>query len=126
MSMSKFCTACGAELEDNAVFCDECGAKQIQQPSNNMPANKQINGTVVQDESQMRQSGFGIASFIFGIISIITLGSFYFPEIIGIAFGIAGLKDKSKKHGMAKAGLIMSIIGTVILILLFVLIFALA
>lgn len=124
--MSKYCIACGAELEDNAVFCDECGAKQeTQQPSNNMSVNEQMANTAVQSETKMRQSGFGIASFIFGIISIITLGSFYFPEIIGIAFGIAGLKDKSKKHGMAKVGLIMSIIGTVILILVFVFIFAL-
>ena len=26
--MSKKCMQCGAELEDNALFCDECGAQQ--------------------------------------------------------------------------------------------------
>lgn len=26
--MSKRCIKCGAELEDQAIFCDECGAKQ--------------------------------------------------------------------------------------------------
>ena len=26
--MSKKCMKCGAELEDNAFFCDECGAQQ--------------------------------------------------------------------------------------------------
>ena len=27
--MSKKCIKCGAELDDIAVFCDECGTKQI-------------------------------------------------------------------------------------------------
>ena len=26
--MSKKCISCGVELEDEAVFCDECGAQQ--------------------------------------------------------------------------------------------------
>lgn len=26
--MSKKCIYCGAELEDDALFCDECGKKQ--------------------------------------------------------------------------------------------------
>lgn len=29
--MSKFCMKCGAMLEDDAVFCDECGARQENQ-----------------------------------------------------------------------------------------------
>ena len=32
MTMSKKCIQCGAELEDEAMFCDECGAKQIVEP----------------------------------------------------------------------------------------------
>lgn len=125
--MSKFCSECGTELEDDAVFCDECGAKQeIQQVSYNMPVKGQATNVGIGDEGKKQQSGFGIASFIFGIISIVTFGAFYFPEIIGIAFGIAALKDKTKKHALAKAGLIMSIIGTVIVILIFIFLFALA
>lgn len=121
--MSKYCRTCGAEIEDNAVFCDECGTRQeMQQPSKNMPTKRQMNDTDIYTENKIKQSGFGIASFVFGIISIITLGVFYFPEIIGIVFGIVGIKDKSKKHGMAKAGLIMSIASTIILILLFVIV----
>lgn len=121
--MSKYCRTCGAEIEDNAVFCDECGTRQeMQQPSINMPTKRQMNDTDIYTENKIKQSGFGIASFVFGIISIITLGVFYFPEIIGIVFGIVGIKDKSKKHGMAKAGLIMSIASTIILILLFVIV----
>ena len=94
----------------------------MQQNSHNVQENEKTKKGAVEGK---QQSGFGIASFIFGIMSIITFGTFFFPEIIGIAFGIAGIKDKSKKTGLAKAGLIMSIIGTVILILMFVLVFAL-
>lgn len=121
INMSKFCSECGTELEDDAAFCDECGAKQeMQQVSYNMPVKGQMNNMDIQDENKKKQSGFGVASFIFGIISIFTFGALYFPEIIGIGFGIAALKDKTKKHGLAKAGLIMSIIGMVIVILVFI------
>ena len=30
--MSKFCTTCGAQLDDNATFCTSCGATQGEQP----------------------------------------------------------------------------------------------
>lgn len=125
--MSKFCSKCGTELEDNAVFCDECGAKQVEeQVAYSQQTQVQLNNGNDVIENKKQQSGFGIASFIFGILSIVTLGTFCFPEIIGIVFGITALKDKTKKHGLAKAGLIMSIIATVIVILMFVIIFALA
>ena len=29
--MSKLCIYCGAELDDDCVFCDECGKKQDEQ-----------------------------------------------------------------------------------------------
>lgn len=31
--MSKICKQCGAQLEDNMVFCDKCGAKQDAEPA---------------------------------------------------------------------------------------------
>lgn len=30
--MSKFCTTCGAQLDDGATFCTSCGAAQQEQP----------------------------------------------------------------------------------------------
>ena len=30
--MSKFCTTCGAQLDDSATFCTSCGAAQQEQP----------------------------------------------------------------------------------------------
>lgn len=32
MFMSKFCTTCGAQLDDGATFCTSCGAAQQEQP----------------------------------------------------------------------------------------------
>ena len=64
----------------------------------------------------MKQSGFGIASLILGILGF--LGScFVFgivPSILGIILAIIGLCQKDRAKGTAIAGLILSIIGTAI------------
>ncbi len=36
--MSKFCTTCGASLDDNATFCTSCGASQSPAQNNQTPA----------------------------------------------------------------------------------------
>lgn len=36
--MSKFCTTCGAQLDDNATFCTSCGATQGEQPKQDSAA----------------------------------------------------------------------------------------
>lgn len=67
-------------------------------------------------ETQKKQSGFGIASLVLGIISIITacfmLG--IIPGILGIIFAIVGLCSKNRSAGTAIGGLICSIIGVII------------
>ena len=47
--MSKFCTLCGAELNDNASFCTSCGAKQNteNQAGPNVNANNQSDAAAV-------------------------------------------------------------------------------
>lgn len=100
--MSKFCVKCGIKLEDATVFCDVCGARQM--VHNVEKQEKKILNT----ESN---SKLGIASFIFGIISLISCGSLIIPEILGIVFAVIDLRDKTRKHGLTKAGLIMSIIA---------------
>ena len=45
--MSKFCTSCGAELNDNATFCTNCGAQlgsQPQQPGANAQTTQNFQG----------------------------------------------------------------------------------
>ena len=64
----------------------------------------------------MKQSGFGIASLILGILGF--LGScFVFgivPGVLGIVLAIIGLCQKDRAKGTAIAGLVLSIIGTAI------------
>ena len=64
-------------------------------------------------EEQKRQSGFGIASFILGIIGMCTscmvIG--IIPSIIGAAFSIVALSMKDRKNGFALVGLMCSIAG---------------
>jgi hypothetical protein len=70
-----------------------------------------------------KNEGFGIASFVLGIVSIVLAWTFY----IGLPCGIVGivLAVKQRSSGQTKlgnAGFILSIIGTVlsVLVLLFV------
>lgn len=113
--MSKRCIKYGAELEDQAIFCDECGAKQEtitskpEEGTGEPLIPTQPNG----QKNSMKQSGMGIVSFVLGIISVMTFGAFFLPEILGIIFGILGRQDKTKKIGMATAGFVLSLLSVV-------------
>lgn len=63
----------------------------------------------------MKQSGFGIASLILGIVGLV-FSCFIvgiIPAFLGLIFAIIALCQKNTKNGMAIAGLICSIIGIV-------------
>lgn len=115
--MSKLCNKCGAELEDNAVFCDECGAKIEPEENKDIKVEEEIkkdNASIKKEMNPIKNSGLGIAGFIFGILSLLSCGAFYIPEILGIVFSSLALKDKNSKHGLPIAGMIFSIIGALI------------
>ncbi len=118
--MSKYCIKCGAELEDNAMFCDDCGAQQMMQsaPIKEVASNQVKMSNA--DNKKMKESGYGIASLVLGIISVLTLGALFLPELLGIIFGICGLRDKSKKTSLALTGLILSIVATVLLVIVLI------
>ncbi len=106
--MSKICISCGAVLDDHALFCDDCGTKQDV---------SQMERESMAEEPQLKQSKMGIAALVMGVIAIVLLGSFFVFDILGIIFGIVGMRKKDTKTGFAKAGLILSIIATVIIII---------
>lgn len=110
--MSKFCVKCGAELEDDAVFCDDCGAQQVvqQAPVPTVASNLSNKNELVSGREK-KHSGLGITSFVLGLLGVLTFGILFIPEILGIIFGIIGLTDKSKKTEFALIGLILSCIG---------------
>lgn len=104
--MSKICIKCGAELEDDAIFCDECGTRLASEPRDGADVHLNQGGSS-NAETKKKQSVMGIVSFIMGIIGVLTLGTLYLPEILGIL----GRRDKTKKIGMATAGLVLSLIA---------------
>lgn len=143
--MSKKCIQCGAELEENALFCDECGAQQAMPETAASSAQRQVSqipstNQIVQrvealvdripinlgtqpvnlSPDMIKNSAGGITSFVLGIIAICTLGLTVIPAVLSIIMGIIAIKDPSAKHGLPVAGLIMSIISFALLIILFI------
>lgn len=110
--MSKKCISCGAELEDEAVFCDECGVQQTvsqtQDENQGHSTTANVSSTTQQETKKMKNSGLGIASLIIGIVSVCTFGLFIIPEILSLIFGIIAMKDKDSKHELALVGIVTS------------------
>lgn len=73
---------------------------------------------------EKKSNGFAIASLVLGIVSIVfsLIGlSFPFGLIIGIVGIVLGVMAKKKNPtGMATAGLVLSIIGTILCALIFI------
>ena len=113
--MAKNCIKCGAELEDYAYFCNECGVPQ--QIENNFE--NRINNEVKQGfYFEKRNSGLGIASLVLGIISVVSFGVLFIPEILSLVFGIITIDNKNYKHTIAIIGVVLSIIAFIILAVL--------
>lgn len=129
--MSKKCVSCGVELEDDAAFCDECGAPQTplqpqaeskKNPSKEIPVKKEKSieeeRLEEKDNPEKRKLGMSIASLVMGIIAVCTFGLFFIPEILGLTFGIISLANKQKKSVMAIIGIILSVLSVILLILI--------
>ena len=103
-----FCPNCGTNVNEYAIVCVKCGCPLTGQPANlYQPQNVTI-----------PTNGKAIAAFVLGLISIIGLS---FVGIVGIVLAIMARKEINQRgdegSGFAIAGLIMSIIGTVIFFL---------
>jgi glycerol-3-phosphate acyltransferase PlsY len=66
-------------------------------------------------------NGMAVASLVLGIVSLLTSWLWFMGlvPILGIVFGVLGMKKEEGK-GMAIAGLIISIIAIVIMLIFFV------
>lgn len=109
------CTICGAELAENATFCEKCGAI-IDNSANEQEV---VASESVVDAAQDPGKGLGIASLICGILSLVGFGCL--PGVIGVILGFIS-KKKSAAVGLeaakpTKIGIILSIIGIVLGIL---------
>ena len=65
---------------------------------------------------EKKQSGFGIAGLVIGILSILLScgGLGVVPAIIGLILSVIGLVSKNRKKGIAIAGLVLCIFGIII------------
>ena len=147
--MPKKCSKCGCIVADNANFCDECGAPledvssfsnnsygaveelpklNMYSPGNNVPnlvhpVTVQEHGVSGTAEAAIVTSGskvLGIVSLIFGILSIVTIGSWFFPEIIAIVCGALSKDSNGQKTKLGKAGFVCGIIGAVLVALIII------
>lgn len=140
------CKKCGAEVE--GIYCPQCGEKlevvgeeytlrdqhgsslsekpeaSVQILPNNSSAtpfvkNEMRNSALIM-EVEKKGKGFAIASLVLGIFSILSFGILFVPEVLGVIFAFVS-KNGKPMLGLAKGGLICSIVGFVILVLLIVL-----
>jgi hypothetical protein len=132
-----FCESCGSQVPDGQSFCSNCGAPVVQaapqpaaqpaQPVYQQPVAQPVQPVVqvqpvvvqaAQPAPAAKSSGLAIAGLIMGIFTLIfcwvpVVG--FILGVLGLIFSIAGI---AKKNGGAKgaaiAGLIMTIIGAII------------
>ena len=97
------CEKCGNEIPDNSKFCPECG-NELQEDQ-------------IEDNTN-KVTPFGIVGLILGLIGMY-FGNYgymqFFTLVVpALCFSIAGMADKRhRKHGIAIAGLVVSIIAAV-------------
>ena len=99
------CPDCGNTFNDAIKMCPYCGC----------PITKM---------STIKQNGFGIASLILGIISIVTVCIVIgiVPAVLGLIFAIVALCQKNRKKEAAIAGLICSLVGIALFVIIVIIV----
>lgn len=116
--MSKFCSNCGKELEENAKFCDSCGTKieateivKEETPVEDNPIQEEVKVGEVANNEEGKTNGLAIASLVLSIVSMVNIFR-TICGILGLIFGIVSfnkIKQTGEKgKGMAIAGIAVS------------------
>ena len=104
------CNVCGKENIDEAKYCSGCGNELV----------AEVTGEVVEEPQTphvpkcfdvFAKLGFGLG--LGGLIGCLLIGLGYIAAIPGIVFSALG-KRSIEYHGKARAGLVLSIIGTIL------------
>lgn len=79
--------------------------------------NRQKSASKYESEKKVENEGktMALLSLICGILSLVTMGAYFVPEILGIVFACLG-KKQGKMRGQAIAGLVCSILSLIIII----------
>lgn len=131
------CKKCGTEFQEG-IFCPECGTRNEENISSSdlrqnqqtekleqkrTEETKQESTSKHESEKKVENEGkvMAILSLICGIFSMVTMGCFFIPEILGVIFACFG-KKQGKLRGQAIAGLICSLLSIVIFIVMVIMI----
>ncbi|MBR1796607.1 MAG: zinc-ribbon domain-containing protein [Clostridiales bacterium] len=114
-----FCSKCGAQNPDGVKFCSKCGALLS---DNTVPVSNHAPRSTVYESEAKPKNVKGIIGFILGIISILlslTMWGGLLAGIPGLILSISANKKKDhyQPSGLPKAGIVLSIIGLVIVVL---------
>ena len=128
--MAKFCRECGKELEENSKFCNNCGTKieeekteetntSNENTNESAASNAGTNVTYNQTYVTKKSNGMAIAGFVISLVSLLCCG---YSSWLGLIFSIIGLvnanKNEGEGKGLAIAGIVISSILFIIIVLL--------
>ncbi len=107
-----YCKNCGSQIADQAVYCVHCGtATDVGFSVPSQPA-----------LCEKRTNGFAVAGFVLALVGLLLCNI----SILGLIFSCIGLVN-SKTYGSGKglsiAGLVISVIAFVILLVVVIFIF---
>lgn len=109
------CNVCGKENIDEAKFCAGCGNELVEEVSGEVVEEPQT-PHVPKCFDVFAKLGFGLG--LGGLIGCVLIGLGYIVAIPGIVFSALGRKS-IKYHDKAKKGLVLSIIGTILGIIIY-------
>ena len=106
-----FCKYCGNQLKDGSKFCENCGAEVNQHAATATP----VDHTQPVQTANDAPKGLAIAGFICS----------FFAPLVGLILSCIALKNYKTSTsqdclGLAKAGKILSIIGIVVTVIIFI------
>ena len=104
-----YCENCGKKLNENQRFCPDCGTKKrVDEAKNEKTPTKKTKQAKCWSIFARVGFGLGLAGFI---TSWIIIG--YVLGVNGIVFSALGMHSNTN-HGTAVAGLVLSILGTIL------------
>lgn len=111
--MSKYCTNCGNELEEDVKFCSKCGANSDEEV---VVQNNQETNTTTQKE---KYNGQAIASFVLSLVGLFVFG--LICGILSLTLGITALNHikalkNEKGKGLAIAGIVIGSLDCIMIL----------
>lgn len=120
MTEIRFCSHCGASLDENDIYCPRCGAK-VEKEEKNCDARYEPNQgqsypeTHSQPQNESTSVSNGTLTLVFGILSLV-LGGILWTIL---AFVFASKADANDQK--TKVGKILAIIGAILWTIVFIL-----